>query len=203
MKKRFLRFRMMAKIVMIGLLLGVMGITKGYCIRFSAVCPSGISLYYNITDDVNHYVELTYPNHHEDEGYWEDYELWGNEAIVIPETVEYNGTTYTVTGIGDQSFAGCSNFDNFTLPNTIESIGVSAFEPLNGMHITDFTLPANLKYIADNAFEMWVGLQRLTVLGKEPPAVGNNAIGMYWDPYMGPKPILLVPGGCRDRKSVV
>ncbi len=94
MKKRILKIRIEVKTLVIALLLGVAGITDGYCVRFSAVCPSGISLYYNITDNVNHYVELTHPNHHEDDGYWEDYELFGNDAIIIPETVEYNGMVH-------------------------------------------------------------------------------------------------------------
>ena len=169
---------------------------------FRSESKEGLYVWYRITDEEAKTCE-TYPRDIDNGDRAVEMNPYSSYAMLtIPETVEYNGTTYTVTGIGDQSFAGCSNFDNFTLPSTIESIGVSAFEPLNGMHITDFTLPANLKYIADNAFEMWVNLQRLTVMGKEPPAVGNNAIGMYWDPDLAPHPILLVPGGCKDAWNI-
>lgn len=43
MKERTLQFRVMAKAVMIGLLLGVAG--KAYAYDFSAVCETGQKLY--------------------------------------------------------------------------------------------------------------------------------------------------------------
>ena len=84
MKKRFLQFRMMAKAVMIALLLGVAG--KMYAYDFSAVCETGQTLYYNIIDAENHYVELTCP----DNNGWSDYtKPIGN--IVLSESVQYDG----------------------------------------------------------------------------------------------------------------
>lgn len=47
-------------------------------------------------------------------------------TIVIPETVTYNGVQYTVTIVGANSFYGWKGV-SLTLPNTIESIGASAF----------------------------------------------------------------------------
>ena len=43
------------------LLLCLAGMTKMYAYDFSAVCETGQTLYYNITNATNHYVELTYP----------------------------------------------------------------------------------------------------------------------------------------------
>ena len=45
------------------------------------------------------------------------------EVIEIPETVTYDGVTYTVTSIGSQAFYGLSNSGNFTrqyiIPGTV------------------------------------------------------------------------------------
>ncbi|MGM9807844.1 MAG: leucine-rich repeat protein, partial [Candidatus Onthomorpha sp.] len=39
----------------------------------------------------------------------------------------YNGTTYSVTSIGDRAFYNCSGLTSVTIPNSITSIGGSAF----------------------------------------------------------------------------
>ena len=45
----------------------------------------------------------------------------------IPETVTYQGTTYTVTSIGGSAFYGCYILTSVTIPNSVTSIGYSAF----------------------------------------------------------------------------
>ena len=47
--------------------------------------------------------------------------------IVIPETVTYNGTTYTVTSIGNKAFHFCSDVTGVTIPNSVTSIGDYVF----------------------------------------------------------------------------
>lgn len=54
----------------------------------------------------------------------------GNEYygdIVIPETVEYNDITYSVTGIEDNAFYICYRINSIIIPNSITYIGSSAF----------------------------------------------------------------------------
>ena len=48
--------------------------------------------------------------------------------VVIPETVTYNGTIYSVTSIGWSAFFGCSGLTSVTIPNSVTSIGSRAFE---------------------------------------------------------------------------
>lgn len=47
--------------------------------------------------------------------------------IVIPETIEVDGITYTVTKIDNNVFSYCDKLLSVSMPNTIESIGDYAF----------------------------------------------------------------------------
>lgn len=48
-------------------------------------------------------------------------------AITIPETVEIDGYTYSVTSIGSDAFYNCSGLTSVTIPNSVTSIGFNAF----------------------------------------------------------------------------
>ena len=48
-------------------------------------------------------------------------------SVVIPESVTYNGTTYSITSIGERAFYWCSGLTSITIPNSVTSIGTSAF----------------------------------------------------------------------------
>ena len=53
--------------------------------------------------------------------------------IVIPETIQVGGKTYTVTRISDRAFDGCSGLTSIELPESLASIGSSAFEDCSGL----------------------------------------------------------------------
>ena len=48
--------------------------------------------------------------------------------IVIPESVDYNGTTYEITSIGSEAFRDCSRLLSVTIGNSVTSIGGGAFQ---------------------------------------------------------------------------
>lgn len=48
-------------------------------------------------------------------------------AIVIPSTIEYGGSTYTVTAIADDAFKGNSKVTSLYIPSTVKEIGSKAF----------------------------------------------------------------------------
>ena len=53
--------------------------------------------------------------------------------IVIPSSVNYNDTIYTVNSIGSNAFNGCSSLSSVSVPNTVISIGSGAFYGCSGL----------------------------------------------------------------------
>lgn len=73
-----------------------------------------------------------------------------SEKLAIPESVEYNGVTYSVTSIGDEAFYKCYGLKSVIIPKTVTSIGVSSF---NGCNLSSINIPKSITYIAVNAFK--------------------------------------------------
>ena len=97
-------------------------------------------LYYNITGEST--VEVT--NDNENGG------TYLASSITIPESVTYNGKTYTVTAIGTDAFKNCNGLGKVTLPSTVTEIGWGAFYCC--YYLTKINLPENLTTIETYAF---------------------------------------------------
>ena len=48
-------------------------------------------------------------------------------VVVIPNSVTYSGTTYSVTSISGSAFFGCTGLTSVTIPESVTSIGGYAF----------------------------------------------------------------------------
>ena len=81
--------------------------------------------------------------------------------VVIPESVEYGGTTYSVESIGGNAFYKCSGLTSVTIPNSVESIGRYAFSNCSGL--TSLTIPNSVTSIGPYAFEGCSGLTSVTI----------------------------------------
>lgn len=82
-------------------------------------------------------------------------------TVVIPESVTYGRKTYSVTGIGDDAFYGCSGLTSVTIPNSVTSIGYCAFTNCRGL--TSVTIPNSVTSIGSYAFEHCTSLQKVIV----------------------------------------
>ena len=109
-------------------------------------------IYYNLISKGNtHGAEVTY------KPFGEHY--YG--SIVIPSVVTYNGEEYSVTSIGDGTFANCSGLTSVTIPNSVTSIGDSAFGDCTGL--TSVTIGNSVTSIGDRAFWGCSGLTSVTI----------------------------------------
>ena len=117
--------------------------------------------------------------------------------IVVPASVTYNDTIYTVVDIID-AFSGCTNLTSVTIPNTvtcidgafekctklksvnlppnITRIGVNTFSECSSLK--SITIPENVKYIGQKAFYMCDSLE-ITMLPKTPPTLQRYGYSYY------------------------
>ena len=124
-------------------------------------------IYYNITDDTNKTVEVTYQgasySHYPDEY---------TGSVVIPESVTYNGSTYSVTSIVNSAFRYCTGLTSVVIGNSVTSIGNLAFYNCPGL--TSITIPNSVTSIGGNAFAYCKGLTSV-VIGNSVTSIGIYA----------------------------
>lgn len=84
-----------------------------------------------------------------------------NGDLVIPESVTYNSTTYSVTLIGDEAFCNCTGLTSLTIPNSVTSIGRSAFYGCSGL--TSVEIPNSVTSIGWMAFGECTGLTSVSL----------------------------------------
>ena len=81
--------------------------------------------------------------------------------VIIPETIAYDGTTYSVTSIGKSAFANYSGLTSVTIPNSVTSIGEFAFAYCSGLTSVIFNAEKCTKMIS--AFSDCTNLTSLTI----------------------------------------
>ena len=100
--------------------------------------------------------------------------------VVIPSTVIYDGSTYSVASIGDSAFSGCNGLTSVNIPNSVSSIRGSAFE--NCSSLTSVRCLSSVPpSIGSSSFSGISSTCTLTV-----PCVSLDAyIGSDWNTYFG------------------
>lgn len=116
------------------------------------------------------------------------------EKVIVPQNVNYENRTFTVTSIGNKVFAFSNlaeitlpstirelkfrcfencKFSNIILPNSLETIGYDAFSHCE--NLSSIVLPPNLKTIDTFAFIGCKNLQEVFFLSPTPPSIGAGA----------------------------
>ena len=97
--------------------------------------------------------------------------------VVIPSSVTYNGTTYSVTSIGELAFAYCSSLTSVTIPNSVTNIGGYAFYRCS--YLASVTIPNSVTNIGEGAFYRCSSLTSVTI----PNSVTNIGGGAFYECY--------------------
>ena len=100
-------------------------------------------IYYNLSTENNTAEVVMNPNKYSGE-------------IVIPESANYEGTSYSVTSIGSVAFLNCSGLTSIEIPNSVTSIGYYAFYGCSGL--TSIEIPNSVTTIEYGAFDFCKGL---------------------------------------------
>lgn len=111
-----------------------------------------MSMVANVAMAYDAYIDGIYYNLSGDEAtvtYKDGYDSYSG-SVVIPETVTYNGKTYSITSIGNDAFWECIGLTSVTIPNSVTSIGNTAF--YHCRILTSITIPDGVTSIGDCAF---------------------------------------------------
>lgn len=92
--------------------------------------------------------------------------------VIIPEEVVYQLTTYTVTSIGYDAFAWCSNLTSIEIPGSVTSIGDEAFSGCSGL--ASIVFPGSVTSIGIKAFYYCSGLTSIEI-PESVTSIGNSA----------------------------
>ena len=137
----------------------------------------------------------------------------------ILASVEYDGTEYPVTAIGDYAFWNCTALQSITFPEGLQSIGYKAFSNCDALQSVTFPeglqtigreafygcnalqsiiLPQGLQSIGNDAFSYCTSLQSITCHAATPPSIEDDTFD--YDTY--DTAVLTVPEGAEAAYQV-
>ena len=148
---------------------------------FSTECETGQTLYYIITDSINHEVTLTHPAPYSyvTLDYWDGFEEPAGN-IVFPSEVTYEGQTYIVTSIDDGAFRGCSGMTgSLVIPSTVTYIGSYAFDGCS-QFTGNLVIPDLVVFIGDWAFNGCMSITGEINIPNSVVSIGSYAFSSFW-----------------------
>lgn len=181
---------MKQKVLIFSVLLIVLTIPQSVlAYDFSAIAPTGQTLYYSINGTE---VSVTFPGSE-----WSPYDGYDQPTgnLIIPSTVTDGNDTYSVTSIGNVAFQFCRGLTSVSIPNSVTSIGNYAFNNCSSLTsvaipnfvssignyafsgcsgITSINIPNSVTSIGESSFAYCYGLSSLTI-GSSVTSVGTDA----------------------------
>ena len=91
--------------------------------------------------------KVTFPKKNLNDNFAQPY---NHTSLTIPETITYNGLSFTVTSIGANAFKN-SPIRDINLPNSLQHIGSMAFSNCN--NLIEIVLPPNISSVWPDAFD--------------------------------------------------
>ena len=162
------------------LLLFLVAPAAGQNYDFSAVAPSGQTLYFD--DDREQYNNLTH--HYEYEGVWivGYQDTLGQSELIIPSTVEHEGSVLNVVGIDDYAFHYYSEINSLIIPTSLKYFGNDVFGGCSNLSSiivsegnTVFDSRNNCNAIIETATNTLVYGCKNTIIPSTVTSIGNNA----------------------------
>lgn len=96
--------------------------------------------------------------------------------IVIPETFEYGGETYTVVATAANAFLDCKDMTSLQLPATCVTIARNSFKGCSGLKVSP--IPVTATSIGTGALNGCSGLEELTIpVGWAGPMISEDLAG--------------------------
>lgn len=82
-------------------------------------------------------------------------------ALVLNETIEYNGIEYNITSLGNGAFSNCTSLTEITISNLVTVINANAF--LGCTNLTQVVIPESLRIINARAFKDCTSLNTINI----------------------------------------
>lgn len=92
-------------------------------------------------------------------------------ALVIPESVSYEGHDYAVTIIGNAAFMYCFYLTSLTIPNSVNTVEEAAFAYCSGF-TGNLVIPNSVNTIEASAFHTCYGFDGTLILGSGVTSIG-------------------------------
>ena len=112
-------------------------------------------LFFNIIDNDNKLVEVTYQHERSEENYSK------LTHVTIPDTVLRGRVKYAVVSIGNMAFYKCKTLESIVIPDHIKSIGTNAFSECSAL--TSVSLPNTITYLNSSLFSNCTALRTFTI----------------------------------------
>ena len=104
----------------------------------------------------------------QNKGYFNSY----SGVVNIPDSVQYSGVYYPVTGIGYQAFKNCTGLTGVTIPEGVSMLLNESFAGCTSL--TKITLPSTMYTIYNNAFTGCTSLTSITCLKETAQSLNSN-----------------------------